>query len=68
MPKEVGVMLANTLVSVAKVSFPISKIDLENSGEYQTLRANGIAKRIAGILKREPSSISLISTSNPKTF
>ncbi|MDR1008574.1 MAG: hypothetical protein LBL65_08480 [Campylobacteraceae bacterium] len=65
-PKEVGVVLANALASVAKVSFPVSEIPADTL-EYQAhfLHVNSLFERIATI--RVPSTISLLSTYCPKT-
>jgi hypothetical protein len=75
MPQEVGVVLARALVSIARVSFPASEIPFgvsrtwNNSHEDQALLlgSSGLTERAQALLKRTPSTVTLLTTRREET-
>jgi hypothetical protein len=75
MPKEVGVVFAKALVSVARVGFPISKVPMgaletwsnRNEDQVRFLCASNLIERIEAMLKNVPPNVSFLSTRHQET-
>jgi hypothetical protein len=74
-PKDVGALLASTFISIARVSFPVSevpygaskKLTSSDEDQVQNLGVCGVLERTEAVLKRMPSSITLLSTRRKET-